>query len=372
MLELIRFYSSPQQYVKNTTNFTEFVAQARDQAMLGSIYYHLHTVAPDVKFPSDVERHLISGKVYADKHHVGCFQELKELMGDLQTSSLYIVFVKGVAYKLRGLKFAQGRTFSDIDLLVPQSQFNDAVNALKNIGFVETTLNDYDRNYYLKWSHQYPPLFHYLRGTGVDLHHGIIPITSKTRISTDDYIQTSVQIAGMPFYLPSDAYLFIHAVVHLFLQEEHHKIAKDLCELNELGRELSFNPGWSDDLWCAAEKSGTTEVVYIALTVLQHLFEHDWAVQVLQKFFGKKPTYIRLCWHKSILTRLLEPTTGLAYQFAALSWYCRGHLHKMGFFRLLRHSLTKYWLTRQLQKNLTAEQRLADVQSKPKDAGMVE
>lgn len=371
MLELVRFYASPEHFVNNTADFTEFVAQARDQAMLGSIYYYRNTVVPDIQFPDAVERHLISGKVYADKHHLGCFQELHELMRDLQSCNLKIIFVKGAAYKLRGLKFAQGRTFSDIDVLVPHNQFNDAVQALKNIGFVETALNEYDRNYYLKWSHQYPPLFHYIRGTGVDLHHGIIPTTSKTRIVTDDYIDSAVKIRGLPYYLPSDAYLFIHAVVHLFLQEEHHKIAKDLCELNELGRALSLAGGWPAELWRSADKSGATEVVFIALTVLRHLFKQDWPTQILRNFFGSRPSIVRVLWHKSVLTCLLKPDAKLTYQIAAFSWYCRGHLHKMGFVRLLRHSLTKYWLARQLQKNLTAEQRLADTQTKPKDAGII-
>lgn len=376
MLELIRFYRSPTHYIATTPNYTALIAQARDQAMLGSLYYHLQQLSPDVTLPPAIQRHLISGKVYADKHHLGCFNELRELCQDLQqqglpNDELKIVFVKGVAYKLRGLKFAQGRTFSDVDILVPPEQFARAVDALKAAGFIESTLSDYDRNYYLHWSHQYPPLFHYIRGTGVDLHHGIIPSTSKTRISTAHYLRSAQKIDGLPYYLPSDAYLFIHAAVHLFLQEEHHKLGKDLCELNELGRELYQTPSWPTQLWLSATEAGASQVVYLALSVLSQLFEQAWAKATLKSFDGTKPAILRLYWHKTVLTRLLNPDSSPLYYIAMLSWYCRGHLHKMGFFRLLKHSLTKYWQTRKQQKILTAEQQQTDSATKPKDAGII-
>lgn len=370
MFELIKFYRSPKQYVAQCHDYTALITQARDQAMLGSIYYQLQRHGLTV--PASVHRHLISGKVFADKHHLACFNELNELCTDLASCNLQLILVKGAAYKLRGLQVSKGRTFSDIDILVAKDQFDKAVLTLKNCGFVEQTLSEYDRNYYLNWSHQYPPLFHYFRGTGIDLHHGIIPVTSKTKIVTTDYVATAYPLEGLPYCLPSDAYLFIHASVHLFLQEEFHKLAKDLCELNELGRELQQNPSWVAELWHAAAQSGTTHTVYTALHVLQKLFQQHWSLNTLAAFSGQKPTSYKLRWHTQVLTRLLQPSKTPVYYLAAVSWYCRGHLHKMGWVRLLTHSLTKLWLNRQQQKVLTKEQGQMDQLSKPKDAGLLD
>jgi len=370
VFELIKFYRSPEQYVAQCTNYTALITQARDQAMLGSICYRLQQQGLTV--PKNVYRHFLSGKVFADKHHLACFNELNELCSDLTDCELKLILVKGIAYKLRGLQVSKGRTFSDIDILVAKDQFDKAVLVLKNCGFVEQTLSTYDRNYYLNWSHQYPPLFHYFRGTGIDLHHGITPVTSKTKIVTTDYVATAYHLEGLPYYLPSDAYLFIHAAVHLFLQEEFHKLAKDLCELNELGRELQQNPAWTAELWHAATQSGTTGTVYIALHVLHTLFQQNWSTSTLAEFPGQKPPSYKLRWHSLVLTRLLQPTRIPAYYLAAVSWYCRGHLHKMGWLRLLKHSFTKLWLNRQQQKVLTKEQSQMDQLSKPKDAGLVD
>ena len=81
------------------------------------------------------------------------------------------VLVKGVAYRLDGYAFARGRVFSDIDLLVPDSHYALALQMLKDAGYLEFTMSAYDRRYYLRWTHQHPPLTHFLRGANIDLHH---------------------------------------------------------------------------------------------------------------------------------------------------------------------------------------------------------
>lgn len=371
MSELIEFYKAPRFYLEQQQNLSALVNEARQQSMLASVWsicqqHELwHLVAPEA------QRHFFSGKVYADKQHLTCFNELRELCPALQGFQDDILFVKGIAYKLRGLNMAQGRLFSDLDLLVSKSNFMPCVEFLKTIGFLEAEQTDYDRHYYLNWSHQYPPLFHYLRGSSIDLHHAIIPVTAKTHIDVQDYILQAQDIGLHNVKLPSDSYLFIHAAVHLFLQEETHKLVKDLCELNELGRELLIDEHCMAQLWQAAEKSKVSRVIYTAASVLSQLFEQAWSKQLLNVApKNAQPSTIKLRWNHWVIGKLIG-NTNLTHRLAYISWYIRGHIHKMGLVRLAYHTVVKSYLTWQMQRKLTAEQREIDKNTKPHDAGQV-
>lgn len=370
MSELIQFYKHPQQYLEQQQNLSALINEARQQSMLASLYHKCQALGLWHLVSVEAQRHLISGKVYADKQHLTCFNELKELCPALQEFDADVLLVKGIAYKIRGLQMAQGRLFSDIDLLVSKANFPRCVDFLKSIGFLEAEQTDYDRQYYLNWSHQYPPLFHYLRGSSIDLHHAIIPVTAKTQIDVQDYILQAQDVGLHNVKLPSDSYLFIHAAVHLFLQEETHKLVKDLCELNELGRELLIDDTTRHALWQAAEKSNVSRVIYTAATVLQQLFQQTWSQQLLDVAPNHaQPRSFKLRWNRWVITKLIGDDSPFKRQFAYMSWYIRGHIHKMGLLRLTYHTVVKSYLTWQLQRKLTAEQREIDKHTKPQDAG---
>ena len=52
-----------------------------------------------------------------------------------------------------------------------------AEQLLLHAGWSHMKADEYDQHYYREWMHELPPLQHKERGTVVDLHHGILPVT---------------------------------------------------------------------------------------------------------------------------------------------------------------------------------------------------
>ena len=81
----------------------------------------------------------------------------------------------------RGSSGRNGRMCSDVDILVPRERLDLFERALLANGWVHVTLEPYDQLYYRRWTHELPPLVHRDRLTAVDVHHGILPVTSRLK-----------------------------------------------------------------------------------------------------------------------------------------------------------------------------------------------
>lgn len=366
----LQFFHNPAAFIQQADprKWTQLLHQSRDQALLGSLYVLCQQHNLLELLPGTVRDHFWSGFVYAEKQKVTLVQELLELENCFTGVDYPCVLVKGTAYRLGLYRFGQGRIFSDIDLLVPQSHFSDALTRLQDAGYLEFEISDYDRRYYQRWSHQHPPLTHFLRGAGIDLHHHIFPVASRERILVEPLISDSAQLQHSVFRIPSPAYLFVHAAVHLFYQEESHKLVKDLCDLQQLYLEVTARQSVSA-IVDAAQQSQAQAAVFYALDTLQWLFNFVISADELQRLqpfaSDRRRRYIRF-----LLQQLLLKD-GFWHRSAHLLWFIRGHLLKMGPATLLYHTIAKTFLQLKLNRKTSKEQQRADAQSKPHDAGQL-
>lgn len=364
----LRFFQQAKTFIAQAshTDWTLLLHQSRDQALLGSMYALCQQQQLLPLLPQAVHDHFWSGFVYAEKQKVTLVQELLELEQCFAGVDYPCILVKGCAYRLGGYDFARGRIFSDIDLLVPASQFNDALARLQDAGYLEFEISDYDRRYYQRWSHQNPPLTHFLRGAGIDLHHHIFPVSSREHILVEPLIAAARPLAHSVFSLPAPAYLFVHAAVHLFYQEESHKLVKDLVDLQQLYLEVCKRQSLCAIIE-AAQQSQAQAAVFYALDMLQWLFQMSIPtaeLAVLQPYASAwRRRYIRF-----LLQQLLQPQA-FWHRSAHLFWFIRGHLVKMGPATLLYHTVAKTLQQIKLNRKTSKEQQLADMKTKPQDAG---
>lgn len=338
--------------------WTQLVHQCREQALLGSAYQQLRPVAG--RIPSQILAHFESGQTYADKQYHSLINELLQLEPVFSGAAYPVVLVKGVAYRLHQMPFAKGRVFSDLDLLVHADNMTDAVTRLQAAGFMDSTDHEYDRNYYLQWSHQHPPLRHFTRGSEVDLHHTIFFARSHVQVNITAFIGHAQPIANSVFSLPSPADMFVHACLHLFYQEESHKITKDLIDLWGIYQSVTNK----EQLLVAANLTNKPKVVGYALHTLQRLFSVPLCSDE-QQFIEQHTNRFEL-WFISILLDGL--TKQGSHKVARLYWTIRGHLIKMPWHLLLYHLAAKLWYLRQKNKQLSKFQAEFDKNTRPHDA----
>ncbi|OBP15071.1 hypothetical protein A5320_06660 [Rheinheimera sp. SA_1] len=363
----LQLLQNPAQFIKNasTQQWTDFIHQAREQALLGSCYFLLQDAGLYDAIPDKVKTHLYSGYIYAQKQKISLIKEMLKLEPFFSDAPYPCVLLKGCAYRLTELAMARGRVFSDIDILVPQQQFPDALQRLNEAGFIEFGMSDYDRRYYLRWSHQHPPLIHYLRGVSIDLHHHIYPVSSQENILIEPMLRQSIPLAGSSFAVPTKALMFVHACVHLFYQDETHKLVKDLWDLYQLY--LDAIAEGETDIVQAATDLNAQAAVYYAFDVLEWLFQINVSAQALSQLkpFANHSQRRSMRW---LLAQLFNPQSSW-YRLAHIWWTIRGHLLKMGPMTLLYHSVAKSVEQYRERRIHTKQQQQQDALTKPKDAG---
>lgn len=364
--ECIKLFREPAAYVAEATlaQWTSLISEARQQALLGSIYFLLKDHNLLHLLLISVHSHLLTGFHYAEKQKNTLLQEMLELEVIFQNVDYPCVLVKGVGYRLSGLAFSRGRIFSDIDLLIPHTAFPDALAKLLDAGYLETGMSDYDRRYYIDWSHQHPPLTHFLRGANLDLHHHIFPVASHSGLAIEPMLANTKQLVDSAFAVPTLPFLLVHAAVHLFYQEETHKLVKDLCDLKQLYEECIATYS-TEQLLTATQSMHAEAAVYYALDTLRWLFTLEVDTALLSKLSQHSSKYRR--WQMQFLLQHLLSSSALS-QFAHLGWYIRGHLLKMGVGTLIYHSIAKFWETRKIKRQQSEMQKLLDAETRPKDA----
>ncbi|WNO62191.1 nucleotidyltransferase family protein [Rheinheimera sp. MMS21-TC3] len=316
-------------------HWRQLLVDLRRYGLLAKAYYQLHLHNPSLEPPAVVAKHLNAGAKYADKQQQSLFYELlllEDLAAELDFPCLLL---KGAAYRALALPMSYGRLFSDIDILVPEKSFLTMRSKLFFQGFYEPQISDYDRHYYMKWSHQSPPVQHFERHTVIDLHHQIYPTASALKLNIAPFFKRAVQISGSNLYLPCIEHLFIHAAVHLFFQEETHRTVKDIIDINQLFNHVMEQSGLAS-LQQEAKLIGAEAAVSNAAFVISKVFSNQEASAYLQQRNTLAPNKF-VC---KLMLKVLaaEPDK---YSFAKQIWFVRGHFLKLKWYILLYHFAAK-------------------------------
>lgn len=123
----------------------------------------------------------------------------------------------------------------------------DVESTLMIHGWSSFKQSQYDQRYYRQWMHELPPMVNIHRGTVLDIHHTLLPLTSRSKPDPQKLIDASGPILGLsPLRLPSHLDLLIHSITHLFHEGELHNGLRDLFDIDGLTQHFAAS---APDFW---------------------------------------------------------------------------------------------------------------------------
>ena len=205
----------------------------------------LHLAASDI--PPEVQVHLQAALTVQRAQALEVDREAGILESLLMPLGIPVVMLKGSAYLLSRGPASLGRTLTDIDFLVPRESLPEVESALLIHGWHTTHPDPYDQLYYRKWMHELPPLVHARRGTALDVHHAILPPTSRAQVDTRLILESAERVPRHELLsVPCAADQVLHSVVHLMFNEDLRHGLRDLSDIHLMllhhGRQANFWP----------------------------------------------------------------------------------------------------------------------------------
>lgn len=212
---------------------------ARRANLLGRLAVGVRKTGLHSDLPPQVRVHLESAETLVTHQRSAIEWETQHIAGAFAKLEAPVVLLKGVAYACSGLLAAEGRLFGDVDILVPRTAVNAAEAALMLQGWTTGQTDPYDQRYYRQWMHEIPPMTHRGRGTVIDLHHNILPLTARSSPEAERLIEASQRLADSRFHVLCPADMVIHSATHLFYESELQNGLRDLFDLDALLTEFS-------------------------------------------------------------------------------------------------------------------------------------
>lgn len=240
------------------------VRQARTAGLLG----RLGALAAGFseRLPRAVWRHLEAALGVAEQQRRAVHWELKQLGEALRRTEGPVVLLKGAAYAAADLAPAAGRTFTDIDLLLPRDQLGVSESALRLAGWITSSHDAYDLRYYREWMHELPPMRHIRRQTWLDVHHNILPETARRKTQPALILADSLPLPAFPrFSIPAPTDQVLHSATHLFHEGEWWHGLRDLVDLDALLRAYGADQPFWPRLLARAETLNLGRPLYYAL-----------------------------------------------------------------------------------------------------------
>lgn len=300
--------------------------------------------------PAQPRRHLDWAGALLRRHADGVRWEVARVQAALAAIDAPLVLLKGAAYTLAGLPAARGRLFSDIDVLLPKACIPDAEAALMMGGWVSQHHDEYDQRYYRVWMHEIPPMRHVQRGSMIDVHHAILPLTAAARPDPAKLRAASLALPGherLRVLAPAD--MVLHSATHLFYDGEFDKGLRDLLDLHRLLCHFGAEAGFWEALPGRARELELGRPLFYALRYAQQVLGTPVPPEVVVALASAAPAAPLLALMDALFLRALlplhascaGPLTGLAHGLL----YIRGNWLRMPPLMLARHLFHKAFIS---------------------------
>lgn len=242
------------------------IRQGRRASLLARLAHGLDAAGCMEAVPAAPAHHLRSAQQVARRQAIAVRWEVACIQEALRDVGAPITLLKGSAYLMAGLPHAQGRIFSDVDILVPKRAVAEVESALMLNGWQHGEVSAYDQRYYRQWMHEIPPMTHIRRGTTIDVHHTILPDTARIKVNTPalfDGLQALPDHPGVGVLPPVD--MLLHSATHLFHEGEFQNGLRDLFDLDGLLRHFGKTPNFWTAVVPRAITLGLSRPLFYAL-----------------------------------------------------------------------------------------------------------
>ncbi|HXV75022.1 MAG TPA: nucleotidyltransferase family protein [Candidatus Polarisedimenticolaceae bacterium] len=294
--------------------------------------------------PDRVRHQLQSARMVAARHDRSVRWEVARIRRALRPTGERFVLLKGAAYVIAGLPAASGRISTDVDVLVAEDKLAVVEAALLGAGWTAMKLHPYDQRYYRRWMHELPPLRHATRGTVVDVHHTILPRTSRFRPKGSKLLENAVRIDDDVSVLAAED-MVLHAATHLFADGD---LAGGLRELTDIDAMLRHFPTTVDRFWHRlvprSLELDLQRPLFYALRFCRRSLDTPVPDEVVAASADGRPSWPALTVMDRLVDRALLPEAdGNSFRTEASLWmlYVRSHWLRMPPWLLSRHLTRK-------------------------------
>ena len=323
------------------------VRQARRANLLGRLAVLAAATNTWAAIPPAPLRHLESARRVVDRHAIAVRWEVECIRKALAPRGIPTLLLKGAAYVAASLPAGQGRVFSDVDIMVPQADLARVERTLAASGWLPSKIDAYDTRYYREWMHEIPPLRHIKRGSVLDVHHTILPPTSKPRPDARQLLAAAIPIEGLDgIYVLAPTDMVLHSATHLFYDGELHHGLRDLVDLDDLLRHFGArDAGFWQALVDRAFEMELAQPLFYGLRYAQRFLETPVPEPVLQAMKCAGPSRLMRPVMDALFDRALMPDHSTCSDrltpMARWLLYVRAHYLRMPLRLLIPHLARK-------------------------------
>ncbi|HTD04491.1 nucleotidyltransferase family protein [Undibacterium sp.] len=324
--------------------------QARQANLLVSLYILLIDKELIEAIPEQPRRHLEWSHSVTERYKQAVLWEIGFIQKALGEAGVRLILLKGAAYVMARLPHARGRTFSDIDILVPKDSLGNVEASLMLHGWQATHHDEYDQRYYRNWMHEIPPMQHAKRMSVIDVHHAILPVTAPIHPDSRKLLAAARQVdAQGDVFVFSPADMVLHSAVHLFHDGEYDNGLRDLVDIHGLLQHYGATPGFWAILTARARELELTRPLFYALRYAALLLHTPVPAQALQDADIGRPGPLLLKLMDQLFMRALLPhhpscDDGWTASARAIL-YIRANWLRMPPWLLVRHLFHKAFLS---------------------------
>jgi len=309
---------------------------ASETRLLGWLVHELDARGLPVDAPEWLSDRIGSARATSRECERALRWETDRISRALGATGVQWMLLKGAAYVAAGLPPGRGRRVADIDVLVPLGDLPAAERALNEHGWRPGALDPYDDRYYRDWMHELPPMMHEARRSIVDLHHAILPRTSRLHPPTTRIVERAVSVNGVK--IPCASHLVLHAAAHLFHDGEVSGAIRDVVDIDGLLRAFGGNAGFWTDFVGEARALDLQRPAYYAVRYARRLLDTPVPASVDRELRAWAPPAAVAKTMDALVTRaLVGPTRTSGAKTAALALYVRAHWLRMPTLMLARH-----------------------------------
>lgn len=317
------------------------VRQARAAGVLATLHHAAEQADQLGRLPTRVRVQLGAARRVADHHRQVMQWEVEEIHRVLDRIGVPVIVLKGAAYVVAGLEASRGRLFGDVDILVPRGALSEVERALGRAGWVQESRDAYDDRYYRQWMHEIPARRHTQRGTVLDVHHNILPLTARNKPSAQALWDQARPLPGFQdLYVLSPADMLLHSASHLFCNGEFDRGLRDLNDFRRLSREFATSAEFWTAVRARADALDLRKPLAYAVRYANRLLAAGIPETGFPALSGLGAAFM-----DPLLTRGLAPKHGSTQDAltpaALFALYVRGHYLRMPLRLLLPHLIYK-------------------------------
>lgn len=324
---------------------------ARRARLLGRLADRLEASGLADSLPQVLADQLQSAQVMAEARRRLALWELDRIAWATSSHPAPLILMKGCTYVWLGLPNAAGRVFADVDLLTAEDRLDGVEARLNEMGWETRPLSPYDQNYYRNWTHELPPLVHREREVEIDLHHNVLPRTSRIRPNAEKFLEQAKPLEDSRYHVLCDEDIVLHAMAHLMFNADLSDEIRDLVDVHDLLIHFSDNHrDFWQDLVARAEELGLERPAYYGLRYCKQLLKTPVPESVMQSIrrWGPPRLIVRLM--DTLVPHALYPLhPDLPSKFSAfcrLLLFMRSHWIRMPPWLLIYHLSYKFYVTR--------------------------